>query len=149
MNKFLLTLLVVSSSFFFGCKKTSNAPTASQWTIMGTTYKGDTTYNYQDSTSQDILSNAGSGNGIGIPFASKPVANGTYDVIGASSGLPNLSPNQCQLFVSIGTNYYHSFEARGTVMVTVVNGKLNLQFSNVPVTDITDTTTVSGYLIEQ
>ncbi len=149
-------LFIVSVFFalviFYSCSKSntnSTPPASSNWTYDGITYEGvDTRY---DSSSFPILNSKDTlGNLIYLVFNSAPTANSSYTVVENVTDSAKTSP-----YVSISINpatsnvgFISTGKVGDGVHVTIVNGKMHATFSDCTITNFTETTTVSGTLIQ-
>jgi len=149
-------LFIVSLFFalviFNSCSKSNTnttPPASSNWTYDGITYVGVLTQ--YDSTSFPILNSKDTlGNLIFLVFNSAPTANSSYTVVENVTDSAKTSP-YVSISISPATSNV-SFIATGKVgdgvHVTIVNGKLHATFSECTITNFTETTTVSGTLIQ-
>jgi hypothetical protein len=135
-----------------GCSKSNtntSPPATSNWTYDGITYEGVVTL--YDSTTFPILNSKDTlGNLIYLVFNSPPTANSSYAVVENVTDSAKTSP-----YVSISispatsnTTYVSIGKVGDGVHVTMVNGKVHATFSDCTITNFTDTTLVSGTLIQ-
>ncbi len=150
-------LLFVVSVFlmlvvFFGCSKSNTnttPPTSTNWTYDGVTYEGVLTE--YDSTSFPILNSKDTlGNLIYLVFNSAPTANSSYTVVENVTDSVKTTP-YVSISISPATSNV-SFISTGKVgdgvHVTIVNGKVHATFSDCTISNFTETTLVSGTLIQ-
>ncbi len=137
---------------FSSCSKSktnTSPPASTNWTYDGITYEGVVTL--YDSTSFPILNSKDTlGNLIYLVFNSPPTANSSYTVVENVTDSAKTSP-----YVSISINpatsnvsYISTGKVGDAVDVTIVDGKLHATFSECTITNFTETTTVSGTLIQ-
>ena len=130
--------------------KSNTNSNSTVWTYNGTTYKAIGT-GYDSVYSMAILGGPdATGNYINIDLNSHPGVSGVFNVVSSRLDLGTGSSN-CT--VSVGNN--NSAYGYGTVgktgdkvNLTVSGGRYSATFSNITITNGTDTTTVSGTVAE-
>ena len=153
MRKLLFTLLVFFTLIiFFSCSKSNtntSPPASTNWTYDGITYEGIITQ--YDSTSFPILNSKDTlGNLIYLVFNSAPTANSSYTVVENVSDSVKTTP-YVSISISPATSnvtFISTGKVGDGVHVTIVDGKLHATFSDCTITNFTETTTVSGTLIQ-
>lgn len=149
-------LFIVSVFFaivvFYSCSKSNtntSPPASSNWTYDGNTYEGVVTL--YDSTTFPILNSKDTlGNLIYLVFNSAPTANSSYTVVENVTDSAKTSP-YVSISISPATSnvtYVSLGKVGDGVHVTIVNGKVHATFSDCTITNFTDTTLVSGTLIQ-
>jgi hypothetical protein len=141
--------VVILLTFASGCNKSNNkTPASSEWTFLGTTFKGYTT-NY-DSISRSILSQDSLGNKIDILFTLPPKVNSQYVAISDWADSVNKGYYATIAIRQANSiyNYVSTGKAGDILNVTIIDKKVQVTFSNSTVSDISDTTTTSGTLIQ-
>ncbi len=141
------TFAVIFALSLYGCSKKGNdavkpVPTISTWTIPGNTYTATVT----DFSENKLYSYDGDDitlPNITIQFGTTPSA-GTYDVVNPVAG--EIFPAQCSIKTSESLNTSTLYSASGgTVKVTVVNGKITANYSNVVLSRVTSQSVNTGY----
>lgn len=152
-----LSLLIVSG-LMQNCKKKDEdvfpklETAVSKWTINGAEYTAASTKwltktTFPNTGTDNLVASRtgelGAGGYVAVSFTTKPTVSGQYSVfIGNNADLP---ANKVAIEVWDGAStWYHANS--GTVTVTVTNGKLKIDYSNV--TDFQNTK-LTGNLIEQ
>jgi hypothetical protein len=137
---------------FYSCSKSNtntSPPTSSNWTYDGITYEGVITQ--YDSTSFPILNSKDTlGNLIYLVFNSAPTANSSYTVVENVVDSVKTTP-YVSISISPATSnvtFVSAGKVGDGVHVTIVDGKLHATFSDCTITNFTETTTVSGTLIQ-
>jgi hypothetical protein len=149
MHKPFLLSIAIALSMFVYCSKKNADSNSTTWTFNGKTYTASTA-GYDSAGLSGLLdAQDAAGNGISIGFNSHPRVNGTYILSknGLGSGFP---ANNCSLsvFGNNSPNYISTGKPGDVVNVTISNGKLHATFSNITIENGTDTTTVSGTIIQ-
>jgi hypothetical protein len=136
------------------CPSTGSGSTGGSCSNKANTFKiGSTTFSAQF-TECDVdggyylYAESSNESEVEILLPSKPVNNGTYKVVNADT-FGNLQPGQAALYAyseSSDRDYYST--GGGTFTVTLVNGKVQVDFCKVPVKDYdsSTTTTIGGKL---
>jgi N-acetylglutamate synthase/N-acetylornithine aminotransferase len=153
MRKLLFVVSFFSALVvFYSCSKSNtntSPPASTNWTYDGITYEGYITQ--YDSASFPILNSKDTlGNLIYLVFNSAPTANSSYTVVETVTDSVKTSP-----YVSISINpatsnvsFISTGKVGDAVDITIVDGKLHATFSDCTITNFTETTTVSGTLIQ-
>jgi hypothetical protein len=152
MIRLIFPVLAAISLFnFYGCSKGSKpsniTPASTQWTLKGTSYSGLVTTYDDTSSSAGILASADAGGDfVTVTFYSHPASNETFTVTNGSSA----NNNDCLITVGNPNDVYNSSGQNGnTVILTITGGKLKASFTNIAVTNGTNSTIVSGTVIQQ
>jgi hypothetical protein len=160
MNTKLFLACFVGVLFFYSCSKKSTTTTGvskSHWTYNDTTYYGDTTY--FAALHPILVSQDSAGNSIYVWFSERPSKNATFtleteDPITNNYGV---SPDSGTCVVEVGNGFnnnfadtYGSIMSSGIVTVTIISGKLKVDFSNLTVANENNVRALlSGTLFEQ
>ncbi len=149
---FFIVSVFFSIAVFYSCSKSNtntSPPVTTNWTYNGITYEGVVTL--YDSTTFPILNSKDTlGNLIYLIFNSAPTANSSYTVVENVTDSAKTNP-YVTISISPATsnvNYVSIGKVGDGVHVTIVNGKLHATFSDCTITNSTDTTLVSGTLIQ-
>jgi len=159
--KNLSTILAVTAIIIFtsSCKKTSSSNgTVSQWNYNGTNYQGSTTIFVTSGSTNIIEANDVKDtitNFVLVSFGSKPVNNQKFSVINGMSG--TLDSTSCGILTgSVDSTQVPDLLGQSagsttdSVMVTIVNGKYHVSFTNITMQEYKEIfTSVSGTLIQQ
>ena len=146
------TLLSIAMALlvFVSCSKKNANSNSTTWTFNGKTYSASTAvYDTADVYGLLDAQDAAGNNGITIGFNSNPTVNGTYIVTKGVLG-PGYPANNCALHVfgNSSGDYISTGKPGEVVNVTISNGKIHASFSNITIADGSDTTTVSGTVIQ-
>lgn len=152
MSRDILLFLSAASELltFVSCTKGNAVPISTTWAFNGMAFKTAITVYDSGGSALSLLSAVDSlGNGIAIEFNSHPRINGTYmpTYYYFGTGFPT---NNCMLSVlKIPLPTYYSTGKQGdTINLTISGGKLQATFSNITIGNGTDTTTVSGTIVQ-
>ncbi len=150
MPKPILLSFAMALLVFVSCSKKNVNSNSTTWTFNGNTYTA-ITVGYDSANEYGLLDaqDPGANNAITIGFNSHPIVNGAYIVTKGVLG-PGYPANNCALHV-FGNNSgdYLSIGKPGDVVnVTITNGKIHASFSNITIENGSDTTTVSGTIIQ-
>jgi hypothetical protein len=135
---------------FFGCSKSNENPTTTVWSFNGISYTAVNTGYDTVAMQGDLIGQDANENYVSIIFNSHPTSNVIFNVISNNHAMDYTGSN-CK--VAVG-NYNSPFgygstgKSGETVNLTFVNGKMHAVFNNITITNLTDTTTVSGTLIQ-
>ena len=151
LRKFLIPLIIfIVTVNLYGCTKSNTNFNLTEWVFNGTDYKAQNT-GYDTLLVTGLLSGADSaGNYIDILFNSHPTANAIFTVTRDEVGVGFPSSN-CS--VTVGNNYlFNTYISTGksgeTVSLTIIHGKFHASFTNITITNGSDTTTLSGTVIQ-
>jgi hypothetical protein len=150
MPKPMLLSIAVALLVFVSCSKKNVNANSTTWTFNGKTYSASTA-DYDTADVYGLLNaqDPGGNNAITIGFNSNPTVNGAYVVTRGVLG-PGYPANNCALHVfANSTGDYISIGKPGDVVnVTISNGKIHASFSDITIENGSDTTTVSGTIIQ-
>jgi hypothetical protein len=150
MPKPILLSIAVALLVFVSCSKKNVNSNSSTWTFNGKTYSASTAgYDSADVYGLLDAQDPSGDNGITIGFNSLPTVNGPYIVTRGVLG-PGYPANNCALHVfgNSSGNYISIGKPGDVVNVTISNGKIHASFSNITIENGSDTTTVSGTIIQ-
>ncbi len=135
---------------FVSCSKKNVNSNSTTWTFNGKEYS-TTTAGYDSANVYGLLDaqDPAGNNGITIGFNSHPIVNGTYVVTPGVLG-PGYPANNCALhvFSNSSGDCLSTGKPGDVVNVTITNGKIHASFSNITIQNGSDTTTVSGTIIQ-
>jgi hypothetical protein len=137
---------------FYSCSKSNtntSPPASTNWTYDGITYEGFITQ-YDSSSFPILFSKDTLGDLISLVFNTVPTANSSYTLVENVTDSAKTSP-YATISISPATsnvNFVSTGNVGDGVHVTIVDGKLHATFSDCTITNFTETTTVSGTLIQ-
>ncbi len=171
----LLTLALIISVAFYGCKKSNAGPTATptlitppatRWTLNGFSYIGDSSYSVTGDAGTFVSGEGDVGSldsrevdQIDLYFANPHPANGTYTVINGDEATDGfIHPDSTQVGIIVTTangnfqrpwgGYFYSTGAPGDIVnVSVSENTITATFANISVTDNTSIVKVSGAIV--
>lgn len=137
MKKSLIAFLMLATfaMTFTGCKKDKEEEdkgpelTENSWIIDGKKYELANSL-FKPSYSGGTLSAIGTGGALGIKFAEKPTANGTYSI---KTPTTELGANECSVLFVGEPAFYSTGKSGDVAKVTVSGGKIRVELSKIEI----------------
>jgi hypothetical protein len=133
----ILVCLFIGTFIFISCGKDEQRNWG-EWNIEGFNSKADKRGGVllSNDTVALFAASAGRNDGIAFYFNTKPTFNQTFEVVDfTTTPAANLGPNQCYILINVPTNppsaYWSTDDPNNLLEVTVQNGKVRADFSNI------------------